>query len=661
MPDAAGSVSARKELADLAARRDALRQAATLGDTSLRPTLDAALAELDAAIDALAAAHNGTGGGPPDESALDALHAERRLLRALFHEAPVALILVERDGAVRRVNQAAGELLGTGSGYATGRPFTAFVNLPSRAAVDSLLTAVIRTGKPRQVRCELLTGAGTSECELIAGLARPRGDTDQLVVAVREVGAPASPGGQAKAGAPKKAGRPEAARDVPSPARGTATRAEAARDASSPLITAMTRRLDLMTAVARLLLENAPLNETVALQRCARLLAGELAAWVIVDVARGRRLRRQCVMGGEDQPSAELARAVAAQDPQPGSLPHTVHDTSSSRLITRADDAGILGESPDGVPLLMQLGATSVLSVPLSDGGHCYGALTLARHPSAGHFEIADLGLVEEIGEQLALAITMDRKVRRHTQVADALRYSLLPRQLPGVPGVEVATTHLAATENPEVGGDFFDVYRTPKGWGVAIGDVSGRGEGVAAASAAARHAIRAVAHSSPDPADVLAVANQIILAEEFTGRFITACIAHLEWRGGSLEVALGSAGHPAPLLLRPDGQLRQLGGGGLPLGIFPDAGPGLEQHELSAGDTLIFYSDGLADGHRPGQGYFDDQLPGEVGALAGRTPGQILARLQEVALEFCQGKVHDDITMLALRVGEPPGRPGRS
>ncbi|HEV8274370.1 MAG TPA: PAS domain-containing protein, partial [Streptosporangiaceae bacterium] len=164
MPDPAGSVSARKELADLAARRDALRQAAALEDASLRATLDAALAELDAAIDALAASHDGNGDGPPDEAALDALHAERRLLRALFHEAPVALILVERDGAVRRVNQAAGELLGTGSGYATGRPFTAFVNLPSRAAVDSLLTAVIRTGKPRQVRCELLTGAGTTEC-----------------------------------------------------------------------------------------------------------------------------------------------------------------------------------------------------------------------------------------------------------------------------------------------------------------------------------------------------------------------------------------------------------------------------------------------------------------------------------------------------------------
>jgi serine phosphatase RsbU (regulator of sigma subunit)/PAS domain-containing protein len=631
-------MSARKELADLTARRDALRQAATLEGANPRRTLEAALAELDAAIDALAAAQDGSASGPSGGASWDTLHAERRLLRALFNEAPVALILVERDGTVRRVNQAAGELLDTGSGYATGRPFTAFVNLSSRAAVDSQLAAVIRTGKPRQLRCELLTGTGTTECELTAGLTRPRGDADQLVVAVRAAGPPPPRGGRAETSTRKKAGQAKAGKDVP-----------------APLVAAMTRKLDLMTAVARLLLENAPLSETVALQRCARLLAGELAAWVIVDVARGQRLRRQCAVASEDQPSAELARTVAAQVPEPGSLPQTVHDTVSSQLITRAEDAGILGESPDGVPLLMLLGATSVLSVPLSDGERCYGALTLARHPSAGDFEIADLGLVEEIGEQLALAVTMDRKVRWHTQVAVALRHSLLPRELPAVPGVEVATTHLAATENPEVGGDFFDVYRTSSGWGVAIGDVCGRGEGVAAASAAARHAIRVVAHSTHDPAAVLGTANQIILAEEFSGRFVTASVAHLQWRDESLEVTFGSAGHPAPLLLRPDGELRQLGGGGLPLGIFPDVGPGQERRDLSVGDTLIFYSDGLADAHRPGQGYFDDQLPGEVAALAGLKPDQILARLQEVALEFCQGKVRDDITMLALRVGEPP------
>ena len=65
MPHPDGSVSTRKELADLAARRDALRQTAALEGANLRPTLDAALAELDAAIDALAAAQDGSAAGPP--------------------------------------------------------------------------------------------------------------------------------------------------------------------------------------------------------------------------------------------------------------------------------------------------------------------------------------------------------------------------------------------------------------------------------------------------------------------------------------------------------------------------------------------------------------------------------------------------------------------
>ena len=315
----------------------------------------------------------------------------------------------------------------------------------------------------------------------------------------------------------------------------------------------------------------------------------------------------------------------------------------------------MLGTSPDGVPLLMLLGMTSLLSVPLADGERCYGALTLARLPSAGDFGLADLGLVAEIGEQLALAITMDRKIRQRTEAANALRDSLLPRELPGVPGVQIATAHLATTESPGLGGDYFGVYRTRTGWGVMIGDAGGRGEDIPAISAAARHAIRSVAHATDDPAEVLNRANEILLAEEFGGRFVTACAAHLSWRDTELAVTVGSAGHPAPLVLHPDGGVHQLRGGGLPLGIFPDAGPAREEHCLSAGDVLLFYSDGLADARDRDRGDFGDRLPGEVAALAGQAPQQILARLQELVLEFCHGQVRDDIILLALGVGEPP------
>jgi serine phosphatase RsbU (regulator of sigma subunit) len=629
------------ELASLKARRDALRQAAGVPGARLRATLDAALAELDAAIDALASSQEETAQGG-DQSA-EASQAERRLLRAVFQDAPVPLFLLERDGAVRRVNKAAGELLETGTGYATGRPFTTFVNLPSRAAVHTQLAGTVRTGNTTRVRCELLTSGGTVDCELIAGLARLRGDADRVILAV----SPLAPASQ-----PSRPSGQQAART----GRGGTASGPGQREPTT--LATMTRRLDLVMEITRLLLESAPRSEAVVLQRCAELLATELRCWAIVDVARGQRLQREFVAGPDDQRAAELAREMAAHDPQPGSVPVTVHDSGSSQLIAHADDTGILGEGPEGMPLLMLLGATSVLSVPLTDGENSYGALTLARRPQHGHFQMADLGLVEELGEQLALAIRLDRRARRRTETTDALRASLLPPGLPAVPGVEIAAGHLSAARlaagSSELGGDFYDVYRTGAGWGLSIGDVGGRGEGVAALGAAARYAIRVVGYLGSDPAQVLTSANEIIAAEE-PGSFVTACAAHLAWQGRSLKVTVGCAGHPGPVVIRKDGRTHQMRGGGVPLGLFRETEPGVEEHCLASGDVLVLFTDGLSDAGSPEAGRLGDRLTGELAALARRPPSQILARLQELAREYSHGQPRDDITIVALRVGEPP------
>ena len=173
--------------------------------------------------------------------------------------------------------------------------------------------------------------------------------------------------------------------------------------------------------------------------------------------------------------------------------------------------------------------------------------------------------------------------------------------------------------------------------------------------SSAARHTIRVVAHATPDPADVLSRANEILLAEAFDGQFVTAVTGHARWHDSSLTVVLASAGHPGPVVLRRDGRVQQASGGGLPLGIFPDAEPGREEYDLAPGDTLIFYTDGLAGACGPELGYFDDQLAGEIAALAGQPPAQILTRLQARAQAWCAGEIRDDITMLALRAGDPP------
>jgi serine phosphatase RsbU (regulator of sigma subunit) len=418
----------------------------------------------------------------------------------------------------------------------------------------------------------------------------------------------------------------------------------------------MAQRMDLLTAITRLLLENSTFSESLTMQRCARLLAGEFASWAIVDVVRGRRLRRQVAVGPPGEESDLAARAVRDADPEPGSLPAQVHETGKSLLQARSDDTGMLGTGPDGVPLLMKLGVTSVLSVPIAEGQRGYGVITLCRGSAEGPFQIADLALAEELGSQLAVAIRVDRLFRRRSEVAEALQASLLPRVLPDVPGIELAAAYVAATEGMDIGGDFYDVYPVPGGWGLAIGDVTGKGEEAAALTAAARYAIRVIAHWEPDPVRVLHRANEVLLSTEGSGRFVTAKAVQLAWRGSVLHVSLGTAGHPGPAVIRSDGRVEMIGGGGLPLGLFPEAQPGLDEIELAKGDTLFFYTDGLTETRSPDMRYFEERLADELVALAGRSASEVVAGIQTRAEAFSAGETRDDLTVLALRVLDPPG-----
>jgi serine phosphatase RsbU (regulator of sigma subunit)/PAS domain-containing protein len=634
------------QVTELEARYAALRQAARSKGAAPGDVLDAAFTELEGAIDLLRTAGAAPGEPsrrPPDQNQLPgADSAERSLLRAVFQDAPVPLFLLTRDGTVQRVNRAAGDLIGAKPGYATGRPFTAFVGLPSRAAVNSQLTAVGRTGKQRLIRCRLVAEDGLVPCELVIGRVGVRGHSDEadpLMVAVRDIA------------------------DRPPPDETDDTLERETSRSRLGGVQAITRRLDLVTAVARLLLENEGFSESRTLQRSARLIAGELTAWVIVDMERRHRVRRQFVAGPDDPGLAELTSAVAAVDPPPGSVPGTVHESGRPALIAHAEDVGVLGVSVDGEPLLNRLDATSVLSVPLADGETRYGVLTLVRRAADGHFKVADLALVAELGEQMALAIRVNRMFRRRSETVDALHASLQPRRWPEIPGVEIAAMYLAAAEDPELGGDFYDVYQTPEGWGLAVGDVCGKGEEAAAVTAAARYAIRVLARRCADPGEVLAGTNEIVLADElaFDGGFVTANIAHLTWQDDKLRVMVASAGHPAAAVLRSDGRVRMLSGGGLPLGLFPDAEPATEELIMELGDVLFLYTGGVAQARGPDKTYFQDRLPDELAGLAGLPPDRLVAAMRQAMNDFSGGNQVDDVTMLVIRATpEENGRAGQ-
>jgi len=657
----AGPEPAETDLAELAARRDALEQAAGLPGAQLRPLLDAAFAELDGAIDALTH-RQARSAARRAELPSEPVRAERRMLRAVFQEAPVPLFLLERDGTVRRLNNRASDLIGSRPAYAAGKPFTLFVDLPSRAAVQTYLAAAARTGQARQTECSLLGADGVIRARLtVEPISLPE-DTGVLLVAASydRTAAAASPPRPAGAGlAPLRA----AGRPTPSPPRRLTPAPDAAappapgrerQPAAARAVQTMARRMDLLTAVTRLLLENSTFSESLTLQRVARLLASGLASWVMVDVVRGRRLRRQFAVGPPDEESQAIARTARDADPEPESLPWQVHQTRKPLLQARPEDTGMLGTGTDGVPLMMKLGAASVLSVPIADTEVGYGVITLCRRAGEGLFQIADLALAEELGAQLAVAIRVDRLFRRRSEVAEALQASLLPRVLPDVPGIELAAAYLGATEGLDVGGDFYDVYRIPGGWGLAIGDVTGKGEQAAALTAAARYAIRVIANWEPDPVEVLSKANDVLISEQSGGRFVTAKTAHMAWHGGSLRVSLGTAGHPGPAVIRTDGRVEMLGGGGLPLGLFPAAQPGLDVVRLAPGDLLFFYTDGLTETRSPDEEYFEERLPDELVKLAGRSAAEVVAGIQARAEAFSAGEMRDDLTVLALRVTDP-------
>ncbi|TDD35759.1 PAS domain-containing protein [Actinomadura sp. KC06] len=663
-PDQLEPESLMREISDLEGRIGELRQAAGLPEPDLRATLDAALVELELALTALrtmGTEHTGGQGGSA------AAETERRVLRTVFQDAPVPLFLLDRNTSVRRVNRQAATLLGTSSGYVSGKQFTAFCDMATRAAVRSQLAAVVRTGRRRRVQVRFL--GRDHPVDAVVTLARVwiRGEPDPMVVVA--AGSTDTPTDEAPADGTAGAERAKAK-------RGSA-QAKAGQGAppDDEAVATIVHRMDVLATASELLLDEPVFNETVAVRRCARLLAAELADWAFIDLtgpANGGPgstplggahvagtasraaplLRRQVVMGPEDEHSIEAARTLEEVDPAEGTLPHTVFVTRQSALRPHVENLDVLGVCPDGIPVCGKIGATSVLSVPIEDGDRAIGTITLTASGEYGPFDLMDLGVVQRLGRYLALVIRAARLYRRRAEVAETLQAGLLPKSLPSIPGVSVAAKYLTATHGSEVGGDFYDVFRTENGWGMILGDVCGKGEDAAAVTATARHCVRLASRWKARPGDVLGIVNEALLDED---RFVTAVMAGLTMETEKVIVSLGTAGHPPAIVVRADGVIRSAARGGVPLGLFEDFEPGLDAVDLTVGDTLFLHSDGVLEAcDMMRQEFGQERLMEALAAHAGDTPQGMLAGVEQALLEYCDGDLRDDVSMLALRV-EPP------
>ena len=193
--------------------------------------------------------------------------------------------------------------------------------------------------------------------------------------------------------------------------------------------------------------------------------------------------------------------------------------------------------------------------VPLRARGRTLGVMALGFPTVVGADHLA---LFEDLARRATLAIDNARLYEERANVARTLQRSLLPPVLPDVPGIDLAARYLAAGEGNDVGGDFYDCFRTGDGeWAVVIGDVCGKGAEAAAVTALARYTARASATlHSENPSVVLQDLNEAIRRESPQSRFCTVLYISLSLHGDRVTGTVASGGHPLPLILRSDGRV---------------------------------------------------------------------------------------------------------
>jgi len=253
----------------------------------------------------------------------------------------------------------------------------------------------------------------------------------------------------------------------------------------------------------------------------------------------------------------------------------------------------------------------------------------------------------------LRMAVCAEREARRAADAfAVSLQASLLPPHLPRVPGVALAARYAAAGAGTEVVGDFYDVFSIGEQcWGVAIGDVCGKGVEAARVTTLARYTLRAAAMSETDPARVLSLLNEALRADDLPDYlFLTALYGVLRSDAAGAELLVSSGGHPPPLLRRADGSVAEVPVRGTLLGCVAE--PTLDSHavRLEPGDGLLLYTDGVTEA-RAGRG---GPMLGEerLHALLTEAPGDlegIAAHVEAAVRAHTGGPLADDMAVLVL------------
>lgn len=293
-----------------------------------------------------------------------------------------------------------------------------------------------------------------------------------------------------------------------------------------------------------------------------------------------------------------------------------------------------------------------------------------SRKVARGEFEKVDINTGDEL-QSLAEAFNLmgervQETIESERRVADLMRDSLMPRNMPAAPWIEIGVAQGAATEQYRVGGDFYSIFKlSDSRLGFVIGDVTGKGTEAAASAVRARYVVGTMLLQGFGPAEALSRLNDdvcIHAGEEEAGvpRFVTAIAGIVDAQ--SAQIVYANAGHPFPVICHGN-FCRLASRHGMIAGVMP--GVGYEEHieDFPEDATMILITDGVVEARSLSEGaelYGEERLGGKVMELIGESPQDISDDIFGTVLEFAGGKLTDDTVVITMRhIREAEGEQG--
>jgi serine phosphatase RsbU (regulator of sigma subunit)/PAS domain-containing protein len=406
------------------------------------------------------------------------------------------------------------------------------------------------------------------------------------------------------------------------------------------------KRLRALYEISRSFAQSLSLDATLeAVTGAAVELLGADAAVIRMQGERGDQLVPRASHVADPRLEAPL-RPLLEREQAVDKLPGRRLFRMGKPLVLDPVTARRLGASYELFVPFLEQGATAVV-VPIATSAELLATLTVVSLDPSRRLGDEQVETALFVAGQAALAISNARLTQERKDFADTMQRSLLPRGLPEVNGLDVGAVY-ESSARVEVGGDVYDFLTLPDGQlAVVLGDASGHGIAATADMALMKFAFRSLVRLYPDPAELLAQANEVAIGELAGGTFVTMVCVTIDPPTGTVRAA--RAGHPPVSVLAPDGKISSLAPGGLALGV--EAGQRYETEEttLPPGAALCLYTDGLVEARRGGDQYGEERLHAALTEGRHLSAQALAVHVVEDARAFA-GEPGDDYAVVVIR-----------